>query len=973
MADTYNLSDVFISYSRKDLPFARKLFDSIKALDKEVWADFEDIPKAADWWKEIQAGIDASDSFIFIISPDSVRSDICRQEVDHAMSKGKRFLPLLHRDIIEADDKEKIHPAISAHNWIFFREADDYEASFEILLESINTDLDHNRTLKRLLVRALEFDGAKRNPSYALRGEDLVQAQSWLSTALNKTPAPMALHIDYINFSLQQQQRQQRRTLAFMTSGFMVSLVLAFLAIVSFFSANDARADAISARDIAQESEKQAQISEQQARSLGLAASAIQALVDYKPDLALQLALLSTETDNQPTQITSSLAEVVYTPGTSQHIPIGTILDAVAYSTDGTRIAAGGEHGYLCIWEPETQTQQVCLGEDDVNWKAYTVRRLSFDDTGQHLLSTIEQGKLTLWNVESGSPDVGKIVHEYRCPPIDDETPCLLTDSAMNSDARLVVFGTKDGRLGAWNPLDDQFLGWFANSAAYNTQMNSQEDVGIPLKIALSSSGYRALVGYDSGRVAEWYIKTGNIVNHFDESQNPVTALAYSHNGLYAAVGLSNLGEIGLFNLVTGEMEYVFDGHKETVTSLRFHPNGHEFFSSSWDKTIMEWDVISKQRVRTYYGHEGGINTIDVSSDGEYVVSGGYDAAMRLWPTHSPMLTAEANADNGSLVSTAYNPTKGIIALGASDGTISLYKQTDSQVVTLGRRFQGYGQTVRDMIFTADGDSLMSLYWDGHLTRRDMTTGKRLWSLLISQEGSLNLTLLPDGKTLLVAFRSGWGIYDWNTGTEQAWIPFKEQPIRVLAAHPNGKWVAVGVNDRTKNLFLVDWHTGEIVRTYVGHRDGVTSIVFDEGGGRILTGSFDTDVRIWEIDTGRALNVFSGHNDRVVSVQFVPQTNFVISGSNDRSLRLWNIGTGFMMYRYQGHTDRVVDVFINHTEQGLISSGADGRVFFWALPPHLPEMVDWARKNRYIRPLTCAEAKLYLNHDQDCTTATTSS
>jgi hypothetical protein len=64
MADTYNLSDVFISYSRKDSEFVRKLFDSLKAQEKEVWADFEDIPKAADWWQEIQAGIDAADSFI---------------------------------------------------------------------------------------------------------------------------------------------------------------------------------------------------------------------------------------------------------------------------------------------------------------------------------------------------------------------------------------------------------------------------------------------------------------------------------------------------------------------------------------------------------------------------------------------------------------------------------------------------------------------------------------------------------------------------------------------------------------------------------------------------------------------------------------------------------------------------------------------------------------------------------------------
>lgn len=968
MADTYNLSDVFISYSRKDNVFVRKLFDSLKAQNKEVWADFEDIPKAADWWKEIQAGIDAADSFVFVISPDSVRSDICRQEVDHAVAKGKRFLPLLHRDVVEATDKEKIHPAISAHNWIFFRETDDYETAFNTLLESVNTDLEHNRMLKRLLVRALEWDGAKRNPSYALRGEDLNQAQAWLSTALNKTPAPMALHIDYINFSLQLRQKQQRRTLMFMTSGFLVSAVLAVLAIISWFMANDARADAVAARDIAQASEQQAQQSEQQARSLGLAASAIQALVDYKPDLALQLALLATETERQPTQITSSLAEVVYNPGTSRYVPIGTVLQAVTYSADGKRIAVGGEQGYLCILEAATQTQQLCLGEDDINRQAYRLHELSFDGSGQYLLSTVEQGRMTLWNVDAASPDAGAIVHEYVCPPIDNETPCLLTDAAMSSDAHLVVFATEDGRLGAWNALDNQFISWFGNSTSYKEQVNYEGDVGAPLQIDLSSSGYRALVGYESGVVAEWYITVGQVINNFEyEDRRPISSLAYSPNGLYAVYGKNGIGQITLLNLVAGE-EHVFEGHQDTVTALAFHPNGHEFFSASWDKTIIEWDFVSLQRVRTYYGHEGGINTISVSSDGEFFVSAGYDAALRLWHTHSPILLAEANADRGDLVSTAYNHVKGMLALGGGDGTISLYHQTDPETVTLIRQFKGYGESVRDMRFTEDGNSLISLYWDGHMTRRDVTTGKRVWSLIIPQERPMTLTLMPDQKTLIVGFSEGWGIYDWQSGTEQTWIPFQEKPILSIAAHPNGNWIAVGVNDLTQNLFLADWRTGEIVRTYKGHRDGVTAIVFDLDGRRMLTGSFDTDVRIWETDTGRVLNVFSGHNDRIVTLQFVPHTDFVISGSHDRSLRLWSVETGFLVYRYYSHTDRVVDVFINQSGRGLISSGMDGRVLFWSLPPRVPEMVDWARKNRYVRPLSCAEANLYLNQEQDCTT-----
>ncbi|MEL6525994.1 MAG: toll/interleukin-1 receptor domain-containing protein, partial [Chloroflexota bacterium] len=85
MPDIYNMSDVFISYSRKDSEFVHKLFDDIKGTGKEVWADFEDIPKAADWWNEIKAGIDAADAFVFVISPDSVRSEICRDEIEHAV------------------------------------------------------------------------------------------------------------------------------------------------------------------------------------------------------------------------------------------------------------------------------------------------------------------------------------------------------------------------------------------------------------------------------------------------------------------------------------------------------------------------------------------------------------------------------------------------------------------------------------------------------------------------------------------------------------------------------------------------------------------------------------------------------------------------------------------------------------------------------------------------------------------------
>ena len=68
------MADVFISYSRKDIDFARRLVDALKNAGQEAWIDWQGIPYSADWWREICAGIDAADTFLFIISPHSLAS-----------------------------------------------------------------------------------------------------------------------------------------------------------------------------------------------------------------------------------------------------------------------------------------------------------------------------------------------------------------------------------------------------------------------------------------------------------------------------------------------------------------------------------------------------------------------------------------------------------------------------------------------------------------------------------------------------------------------------------------------------------------------------------------------------------------------------------------------------------------------------------------------------------------------------------
>ena len=198
--------DVFISYSRKDKSFVQKLHEGLTQKQKDSWVDWEDIPLTADWWAEIQAGIEGSDTFVFVISPDSVASKICNQEIEHAVEHHKRLVPIVYRDT------EDVPQALSHLNWIFFRETDNFEEALTKLLEVMETDLDWVKTHTRLTRRAMEWEKRERNESYLLRGDDLAEAEQYISQP-NREPNLTPLQQEYIVNSQQKQAADLMREL----------------------------------------------------------------------------------------------------------------------------------------------------------------------------------------------------------------------------------------------------------------------------------------------------------------------------------------------------------------------------------------------------------------------------------------------------------------------------------------------------------------------------------------------------------------------------------------------------------------------------------------------------------------------------------------------------------------------------------------------------------------------------------------
>lgn len=143
------MAEVFISYSRKDKAFVQSLHAALQTQNRTTWVDWSNIPLTADWWQEIERGIEAADTFVVVLSLDAIASTICRKEIDHAIQHHKRLVPIVHRDDFSA---KQAHEGLRKLNWLYFREQDDFTQAFAALLHAIDTDLEHVQQHTRLLV-----------------------------------------------------------------------------------------------------------------------------------------------------------------------------------------------------------------------------------------------------------------------------------------------------------------------------------------------------------------------------------------------------------------------------------------------------------------------------------------------------------------------------------------------------------------------------------------------------------------------------------------------------------------------------------------------------------------------------------------------------------------------------------------------------------------------------------------------------
>ena len=175
-AETQTKTRVFISYSRKDMAFADKLEAALKARGFEVLIDREEIYAFEDWWKRIQSLIGQSDTVVFVLSPDAVKSEVALKEIAHAASVNKRFAPIVCRRVEDTAVPEPLRRL----NFIFFDDPERFETSTNQLVDALRTDIGWIRQHTEYGEAERRWSAAGRPRGLLLHSPTLEVAEYWI-------------------------------------------------------------------------------------------------------------------------------------------------------------------------------------------------------------------------------------------------------------------------------------------------------------------------------------------------------------------------------------------------------------------------------------------------------------------------------------------------------------------------------------------------------------------------------------------------------------------------------------------------------------------------------------------------------------------------------------------------------------------------------------------------------------------------
>eukprot|EP00697_Spironema_sp_BW2_P014639 gnl/Spiro4/5130_TR2574_c0_g1_i1.p1 gnl/Spiro4/5130_TR2574_c0_g1~~gnl/Spiro4/5130_TR2574_c0_g1_i1.p1 ORF type:complete len:320 (+),score=-19.95 gnl/Spiro4/5130_TR2574_c0_g1_i1:32-961(+) len=231
-----------------------------------------------------------------------------------------------------------------------------------------------------------------------------------------------------------------------------------------------------------------------------------------------------------------------------------------------------------------------------------------------------------------------------------------------------------------------------------------------------------------------------------------VLAVAVSSNGKYLASGGFDT-TLKIWDCRTHDLIQTFNGHRDVITSLQFHPYNNTLFSGSNDRTLKVWNIDDLLCIDTLFGHQSPINSMGMVHLGgnEYnPVTASDDMTCRYWKITEETQLVFRNQHTASIDSVCSGPQKNTFVSSSQDGSLSLWNIQKKNPLSVFKSAHG-GSWISSCTLFHQSDLLFSGANNGKLNMYQCDNGIKLINT-IPINGHINhIAVAPRSKILVAA------------------------------------------------------------------------------------------------------------------------------------------------------------------------------------------------------------------------------
>uniref|UniRef100_A0A673IH45 Striatin-3-like n=1 Tax=Sinocyclocheilus rhinocerous TaxID=307959 RepID=A0A673IH45_9TELE len=322
----------------------------------------------------------------------------------------------------------------------------------------------------------------------------------------------------------------------------------------------------------------------------------------------------------------------------------------------------------------------------------------------------------------------------------------------------------------------------------------------------------------------------------------------------------------------TWNPKYTLRSHFDGVRALAFHPVEPVLVTVSEDHTLKLWNLqktvpakksasFDVEPIYTFRGHIGPVLSLTVTSSGEHCFSGGIDSTIQWWnipssnvdpyDTYDPSVLAGTLLGHSDAVwGLAYSGIKERLLSCSADGTIKLWNpQGKSPCLSTFNSDRDHGVPTSIDFNGCDPAHMVASYNTGDVVIYDLETSQPV--VVFSAQG-------------------------------ESAIPFGNH-INKVVNHPTLPITVTAHEDRHIKFF--DNKSGKAIHAMVAHLDAVTSLAIDPNGIYLMSGSHDSSIRLWNVDSKTCVQEVTAHrkksDEAIYDVAFHPSKAYIGSAGAD--------------------------------------------------------------------------------------------